>query len=374
ERFVFVPDENNPQKSIYVKGRPTLGAVTSVMIGLRSTSKFDKEVLVWVNELRLSEIDNEGGYAAMASLGVTLGDFAQVQLSGSISSAGFGAIDLGPSQRNQEDYKDYALNAQIKLDKFLPEKWGLEIPFNLTMSEQFADPKYNPLDSDVLFDEDPRKEELKDVVRTYAQQKSFTFSNIRKVKTNNKPARFYDVSNFALSFMYADMNNRDVYTAYNLTKNVKATLNYNYSFPAKYIRPLEDWRAVQDTARSANYLKFLKEFNVNPLPTRFSFRTDIDRTYTERQYRDLNQFFGGNSSYLFPVAFSNNFLFSLQYNIGFDLTKSLRLDYTSSTRTLNDGAAFEYADKGLIWNDLFKVGRPVNYDHQIQLNWKTPIH
>lgn len=374
ERFVFVPDENNPQKSIYVKGRPTLGAVTSVMIGLRSTSKFDKEVLVWVNELRLSEIDNEGGYAAMASLGFTLGDFAQVQLSGSISSAGFGAIDLGPSQRNQEDYKDYALNAQIKLDKFLPEKWGLEIPFNLTMSEQFADPKYNPLDSDVLFDEDPRKEELKDVVRTYAQQKSFTFSNIRKVKTNNKPARFYDVSNFALSFMYADMYNRDVYTAYNLTKNVKATLNYNYSFPAKYIRPLEDWRAVQDTARSAKYLKFLKEFNVNPLPTRFSFRTDIDRTYTERQYRDLNQFFGGTSSYLFPVAFSNNFLFSWQYNIGFDLTKSLRLDYTSSTRTLNDGAAFEYADKALIWNNLFKIGRPVNYDHQIQLNWKTPIH
>src|SRR5690606_41668878 len=110
----------------------------------------------------------------------------------------------------------------IKLDKFLPEKWGLEIPFNLTMCEQFADPKYNPLDSDVLFDEDLRKEELKDVVRTYAQQKSFTFSNIRKVKTNNKTARIYDVYNFALSFMYADTYNRDVYTAYNLTKNVKA--------------------------------------------------------------------------------------------------------------------------------------------------------
>jgi len=373
ERFAFVPDEEEPLKTIYVKGRPSLGGVTSVMIGLRSTNTQDKEVLVWVNELRLSEIDNEGGYAAMASLGFTLGDFAQVQVSGSISSAGFGAIDQGPSQRNQEDFKDYAVNAQVKLDKFLPEKWGLEIPFNLSMSEQFADPKYNPLDNDVLFEEDPRKDQLKDVVRTYAQQKSFTFSNIRKVKTNNKPARFYDVSNFALSFMYSDMYNRDVYTAYNLIKNVRASLNYNYSFPAKYIRPLEDWRAVNDTAKSAKYLKFLKEVNVNPLPTRLSFRTDIDRTYTERQYRDLNQFFGG-SSYLFPVAFSNNFLFSWQYNVGFDLTKSLRLDYTSSTRTLNDGSAFEYADKALIWNNLFKVGRPVNYDHQIQLNWKTPIH
>src|SRR5690625_7451786 len=79
----------------------------------------------------------------MASLGFTLGDFAQVQLSGSISSAGFGAIDQGPSQRNQEDYKDYAINAQLKLDKFLPEDWGMEIPVNITMSEQYSVKKYN---------------------------------------------------------------------------------------------------------------------------------------------------------------------------------------------------------------------------------------
>src|SRR5690606_12675767 len=277
-------------------------------------------------------------------------------------------------QRNQEDYRDYAVNAQLKLDKFMPEKWGMEIPFNVTFSEQFTDPKFNPLDNDVLMDDDPRRDELEDVVRTYAQQKSFTFSNVRKIKTNDKPSRFYDVSNFALSFMYSDMYNRDIYTAYNLTKNVRASLNYNYSFPNKFIQPFKDWRAVQDTARSSKYLKFIKEFNINPLPARFSFRTDIDRTYTERQYRDLNQYFGGTSDYLFPIAFSNNFLFSWQYNVGFDLTKSLRLDYTSSTRTLNDGADYEYADKGLIWNNLFEIGRPVNYDHQIQLNWKTPVH
>lgn len=373
-RFAFIPDAENPNKVIYVKGRPSLGSVTSVMIGLRSTNGQEKEVLVWVNELRLSEIDNSGGYAAMGSLGFTLGDFAQVQVSGSISSAGFGAIDQGPSQRSQEDYRDYALNAQVKLDKFMPKEWGMEIPFNVTISEQFSDPKYNPLDNDVLFDEDPRREELKDVVRTYSQQKSFAFSNIRKVKTGTGKVRFYDPSNFSLSFMYADQYYRDIYTAYNLTKNVKASLNYNYSFPAKSYRPFKDWRAVQDTAKSAKYLKFIKEININPLPSRFSFTTDIDRVYTERQYRDLNEFYGGNSSYLFPVAFSNNFLFSWRYNIGFDLTKSLRLDYTSATRTLNDGPDFEYADKGLIWNDLFKVGRPVNYDHNIQLNWKTPIH
>lgn len=372
QRYAFVPEEDTPNKIVYVKGRPSLGGVTSVMIGLRSTSNQDKEVLVWVNELRLSEIDSKGGYAAMASLGFTLGDFAQIQVSGSIRSEGFGAIDQGPSDRSQENYRDYAVNAQIKLDKFLPDRWGIEIPFNVMISEQFADPKYNPLDNDILFDEDPRKEQLKDVARNYSQQKSFAFSNIRKIRTSGTPAKFYDPSNFSVSFMYADDYRRDIYTAYDLTKNIRASLNYNYSFPANFIRPLKDWRPVQDSMKTAKYLQFIKELNINPLPTRFSFRTDIDRVYSERQYRDLNQFFGG-SNYIFPIAFSNKFLFSWQYNVGFDLTKSLRLDYTSSTRTLNDGAAFEYADKGLIWNDFFRIGRPVNYNQQVQINWKTPL-
>lgn len=372
-RYTFIPDPENPNKIVYVKGRPSLGGITSVMIGVRSLSHSDKEVVVWVNELMLSEVSNSGGYAAIANLGFTLGDFAQVQVSGSISSDGFGPIDQGPSQRNQETQKAYAVNAQIKLDKFMPENWGMEIPLNVTMSEQFSDPKYNPLDNDILFDEDPRKDQLKDVARTYSQQKSFAFSNIRKISKSGNEVKFYDPSNFTLSFMYADMYMRDIYTQYDLTKNIKATLNYNYSFKPNYIEPLKDWRAVQDSMKSSKYLQFLKQFNINPLPTRFSFRTDIDRVYTERQYRDINKFFGGPDN-IFPVAFSNNFLFSWQYNIGFDLTRSLRLDYTSSTRTLNDGTGFERADKQLIWNNLFAIGRPVNYDQQIQLNWKTPIH
>src|SRR5690625_6403850 len=235
--------------------------------------------------------------------------------------------------------KNYANKAKLKLNKLLPEDWGMEIPVNITMSEQFSDPKYNPLDNDVILDEDPRGEELRDVARTYAQQNSISFTNIRKVNTSNRPTRFYDPSNFALSFMYADQYRRDIYTAYDLTKNIRATLNYNYSFPSKTIRPLENWRAVQDTMKTAKYLKFLKEVNINPMPARLSFRTDIDRIYSERQYRDINQFYDASSSYIFPVAFSNNFFFSCHYTVVFVLTNSLLLVYTSSTRTLIYGSS-----------------------------------
>ncbi|MDH1882946.1 MULTISPECIES: cell surface protein SprA [Empedobacter] len=377
QRFNFAFDQENPNKTIYVKGRPTLGNVSSIMIGVRNTSgPTDKEVLLWVNELRLSEIDNQGGYAASANVQFNLGDFANVQVSGSTSSVGFGAIDQGPANRNQDESLQYALNAQVKLDKFLPKKWGMEIPFDFTIQESFVDPKYNPLDNDIIFDEAPNKAELEKVVRTYTQFKSFAFNNIRKVRStnNNNPVRFYDPSNFSVSMMYSDNYYRDIYTQYNVNQQLRASINYNFGFRGKSYEPFKKWRAVQPKEESGKYLQFIREFNVNPLPTRFSFRTEIARTYSERQYRDISQYLGGgSSSSLIRPTYSNNFLFNWQYNLGFDLTKSLRLDLTSSTMTLNDGTTFQRADQDMIWQNMFTIGRPVQYDQQFQVNYKLPL-
>lgn len=377
QRFNFAFDQENPNKTVYVKGRPTLGNVSSIMIGVRNTSgPSDKEVLLWVNELRLSEIDNQGGYAASANVQFNLGDFANVQVSGSTSSVSFGAIDQGPANRNQDESLQYALNAQVKLDKFLPKKWGMEIPFDFTIQESFVDPKYNPLDNDIIFDEAPNKAELEKVVRTYTQFKSFAFNNIRKVRStnNNNPVRFYDPSNFSVSMMYSDNYYRDIYTQYNINQQLRASINYNFGFRGKSYEPFKKWRAVQPKEESGKYLQFIREFNVNPLPTRFSFRTEIARTYSERQYRDISQYLGGgSSSSLMRPTYSNNFLFNWQYNLGFDLTKSLRLDLTSSTMTLNDGTTFQRADQDMIWQNMFTIGRPVQYDQQFQVNYKLPL-
>ncbi|MGV0922209.1 T9SS outer membrane translocon Sov/SprA [Empedobacter tilapiae] len=376
QRFNYAFDQENPNKTVYVKGRPTLGNVSSIMIGVRNTSgSMEKEVLLWVNELRLSEIDNNGGYAAAANVQFNLGDFANVQVSGSTSSVGFGAIDQGPANRNQDESLQYALNAQLKLDKFLPKKWGMEIPFDFTIQESFVDPKYNPLDNDIIFDEAPNKAELERVVRTYTQFKSFAFNNIRKVRATNRnnPVRFYDPSNFSLSMMYSDNYYRDIYTQYNVNQQLRASLNYTYGFKGKSYEPFKNWRTVQPKEESSKYLQFIREFNINPLPTRFSFRTEIARTYSERQYRDISQYLGGGSSSLIRPTYSNNFLFNWQYNLGFDLTKSLRLDLTSSTMTLNDGTTFQQANQNLIWQNMFTIGRPVQYDQQFQANYKLPL-
>ncbi|MGV4453177.1 hypothetical protein ACQ1PQ_11030, partial [Ornithobacterium rhinotracheale] len=58
-------------------------------------------------------------------------------------------------ERQQEDFKSYAINTSLNLDIFLPKKWGLRFPFNFSIQDEFIDPDYYPLDIFVKFIEDP---------------------------------------------------------------------------------------------------------------------------------------------------------------------------------------------------------------------------
>ncbi len=368
-------DTGSPDKKIIVKGRPSMGSITTMMFGVRNTSPIigdNKSVVIWMNELRLSGMDNEGGYAANASLNFNLGDFATVNASGNYSSIGFGAIDAGPSLRNQEETKQYAVNTQVNVDKLLPEKWGVKIPFQYTLSETFIDPKYDPMDNDVEIKDSPRKEEIQDVVRTYTNTKTFAVTNMRKNRTGTKKARFYDVENLNTSFLYSNEYYRDIYTQFNYRQNLRASLDYNYSFKAKAIEPFKKVGFVQDTAKAAEYLQWVKEFNFNLVPQRLNFKTEVLRNYNEFQFRDINALLNNIQGDM-PVSFANNFIMGWQYNVGWNLAKSLKLDINSATRTLVDDISRGVPDNTMIWNNFVRVGRPINYNHNIGLNYRLPF-
>ncbi|SUX47916.1 cell surface protein SprA [Chryseobacterium indoltheticum] len=134
------------------------------MIGVRNVGtgrETPNNVTLWVNEIRLSEIENDGGYAGNASLNFNLGDFATINTSASYSSVGFGNIDSKPAERSQATQSAFSINTAVNVDKFLPEKTGMKIPVNYSYSQTIEDPKYNPLDTDVEFSKAANKEELK---------------------------------------------------------------------------------------------------------------------------------------------------------------------------------------------------------------------
>ena len=371
QRYQYA-DYGDDNKKIFIKGRPTLGNVTSMMIGVRNTSTSSKDIILWVNEIRLAEIENEGGSAANASVNFNLGDFAMVNANAAYATVGFGTIDQRPAERSQTANSAFNINTTVNLDKFIPEKVGMRIPVNYSYTQTIEDPRYNPIDNDVEFAKATNRDQLKKVARTYTQQRSVGVVNMHKERTNlEKKTKFYDVENLSLTAVYNDDYYRDVYTKRNYRQYFRGYIDYNYNFKQWTLKPFKN--IVSDTAKSAKYLKWLKEFNFNPVPTRVSFRAEIDRNYNELEFRNIEAILNGNSGTEFDVIKNRNFFFGWQYNLGFNFTKSLKMEINSATRTLNDNINVNTMDTKSIFASPFRAGRPVLYNHRVQLNYRLPF-
>ena len=187
----------------------------------------------------------------------------------------------------------------------------------------------------------------------------------------NKKPKFYDVENLSVTAMYNDDYYRDVYTKKNYRQYLRGYIDYNYSFKPWVLRPFN--KLVSDTAKSYKYLKWVKEFNFNPVPTRLSFRTELDRNYNELEFRNIEAILSGNAGQNFDVIRNRNFFFGWQYGLGFNFTKSLKLEINSAMRTLNDNLNVADMNTKSIFADPFRAGRPVLYNHRVQLNYRFPF-
>lgn len=87
-----------------IKGNPNFGLVRTLMVGVKSneTSRRIKGE-VWFNELRLADMDNKGGMAAILNVDSNMADLVTVSASGKKTTIGFGALEQGPNERSRED-------------------------------------------------------------------------------------------------------------------------------------------------------------------------------------------------------------------------------------------------------------------------------
>ncbi len=360
----------DPNKKIFVKGRPSIGMVSNIMIGVRNSGNNPKNVLVWFNELRLAEIESKGGYATQGNVTFNLADLANFNLSGKYTSVGFGSINQGPTQRSQEENISYALATNINVDKFFPKKWYLTLPLSYSFSKNIINPEYNLLDTDVKFDAISNLK-IKEVVQQVQTTRTIGVSNAKKNVSPDKKSKpaFYDIENFSTSFTYSDTNSKDIQIQNQLSKQLNIALNYTFSANKKEFRPFEKLPLIRS---EMGPLKWLKEFNISPIPSQISFRTDINRNYDQTDYRDVASLLN-NIQTTIPIntTFGNKFLFNWQYAVGFDLTRSFKLNYQTNTQSLVNNNLLK-ANENIIWDGLLATGKPIDHAQTITANYAFP--
>ncbi len=377
---------------IYVVGSPNLGEVKVAMIGVRNTRQeldplnddgLPKCAEIWVNEMRLSEFDERTGWAALGRVTANLADLANVSLAGSISTPGFGSLEQKVNERQKETKKNIDASTSIQLGKFFPEKSGVQIPMFVGYSKATMDPMFSPLAEDVPFEEyvkswDTRAERdsIKKVIQDQTIRKSINFTNVKKTKTGSKDKKStpLDISNFSFNYSYSEELRRDFDTEHDITRNYRGGFNYAYSIKSKSIKPFSKIKYL----RRINYLRLVREANIKPLPSNFTFQTNMNRQYNERQVRNNNPGIRAD----LPAFFNKTWTWDRVYSTKWDITKNLKFDYNATNRALVDepnGAVDrenrdEYLNwRGAVLDEIASLGTNLDYRHNTNLSYKIPL-
>ncbi len=362
---------------IGIKGNPSFGNVRNIMLGVKNRTTNDICGEVWFNELRLSELKNRGGWAAVASMDVNLADFATMSATGRRSTIGFGSIEQGPNQRSREDVQQYDVVTNVNLGQLLPKTWGVQLPFNYGRGEELITPQYDPdyqdielqnrLDNTVDAD---RRDAIRERSVDYTKRQSVNFIGVRKERTEQKKKpQIYDIENFTGAFSYNQVDHHDFEIEDAIDQNVRVGATYNYTFLTKPVEPFKK----NDSIFKSKYWQLLKDFNFNYLPTNIAVSSNITRQYNAQKFREID-LAAGNIG--LPTLYQRNFLFDWQYTINYNLTKSLRFNFTSTNnriiRNYIDDNGFTDNEIG-VWDGFFDVGDPNNHFQSLQLNYDLPL-
>lgn len=368
---------------VRVLGNPNLGLVKGAMIGVRNRDTLTKEehcVELWVNEMRLTGFNNRGGFAGQARVDMKLADVGNVSLAGNYTSSGWRRIDQRLGQTQLEEVKSYDASVNFSVHKLLPEKLGLVIPFYAQRSEVVKTPEYDPYDLDIKLKDKIRAEVdpvKRDSIRDLAEERTVTqgynFTNVRKErKGGSKRPMPWNVENFSVTYAY---NQQRVKTPLILNQTLdqyKGAIDYQY---ATGLKPFQPFKKL---VKKDKYLKFITEFNFNPIPNTYGFSTNVERIRDVTTWRFAGEDPKNNTYYNRRLTWDRN------YDLGWDIMKSLRFNFDATMRALVDEPT-EYKNDGLgprvtpeerkqiLWDNVKKFGRPKNYTHTASLNYTLPF-
>lgn len=366
---------------IRVLGNPDMSTVYAMMIGIRNPESLDgapKSVCIWTNELRVSDFDQTAGWAANANLNIKLADLGNLTTSVRHSTFGFGSIQDRISERTREETTEFDISTNLNLEKFFPGKFGLHIPMFASYQKSTITPQFDPRDPDITLknslasiSDESERERYRKIAQDNSTRRSLNFTNVRKVKTDQESkSRVYDIENFSFTYAFSDIIRHSYLMETYEFKSYRGALSYNFSPKEWNITPFQ-----KSESFSSPYLQMIKDINFSLLPSNFSFRADIDRRFIKTQLWGVDE---NNNLTINGIAptFEKSFTFTRVYNLRWNLSRNLSLDYSARALAIVDEPEGELntdEKRKEVKNNLLDLGRLSNFDQTIALNYRLPL-
>ncbi|MEP6465760.1 MAG: cell surface protein SprA [Parafilimonas sp.] len=367
--------ENVGQRIYAIKGNPNLGEVQGFLIAVENETESTISTEVWVNELRLSNIDDKGGYAALGRVDMQLADLGTLSVSANTYSYGFGSIDQQIDQRAKDNMFQYDAALNIDAGKLLPHKIAVSIPVYASINKTILTPEYDPYDLDILYKDKlkmattgAQRDSIKRAAGDITTIKTLNFTNVRFGQNSSKP-HLWNISNFDFSYSYTEFDQTNPLILNNNIKKYHSGFGYTYNQSSKFKEPFKHL-----IKNKSLWLTPIKDINFNYMPSLVSFRADINRQYGIYIPRIVNTY--DSKIEQVDTTYDKYFTFDRYYNLRWDFTRSLNLDFSAVAFATVDepfGQLNTQVKKDSVRQNFFHAGRNTMYQQQATFSYNIPL-
>jgi cell surface protein SprA len=362
----------NDQKYM-VFGNPNLGEVRGILIAIENTnssSPIDAEV--WMNELRLSNLDERGAWAALGRMDLVLADLGTVAVSVNNRTSGFGSIEQKMNERAKTGFTQLDIAANIDAGKLLPKQAKISLPVFAGLNKTQENPEFDPFKKDVLYADQiknadaSKRDSIKNTSIDQTTIKTLNFTNVRFMPGKNNT--MLSPSNFDFSYSYSELQQTSPLIELNQVVKHRGSIGYTFNNTGKSYQPFSKLIKTK-----SSWLSLIKDFNFTPAPSLISYRTVFDRQFGEYTPRTINPFDGQRE--VAETTYDKYFTMGRIFNLRWPLTRSISFDVISNLNSrINEpaGRIDTKEEKRVLKEAVLRGGSNTLYNQQITMRYDLP--
>ena len=389
---VEAPVKNGPIGSTYsVLGNPTLTRITFIAIGVEnpknnSVAKLNGEV--WINEMRLTDVDDTPGWAYNFSSQIKLADLGSISMSFTEVDPNFHGLEQKFGSRSTN--KNWSVSTSFALEKFLPSSMkGSSIPFSYSHVEAIMKPKYLP-SSDISVDEAAQRQY--DIIKE--KTGSSDAATVAKEKINFEVQTVTISETFAVPNIVIQIPIKNIFFDEFINR-----LNFGFSYNASQLRaPTLEFQKSWNWNARTSYQKNLEEYYVQPFSflaemgltdwmkdfklfyipiTNLSLNMSLNRSQRFEKLRDAKK--ESDPSRNLAATRSMSFNWKLTENGFFNLNGDYSVDIQSTLAHLEIDRYGRQRDLNEIFSELFlkdqfvSFGFDLGYNQNLRINFQPPV-
>ncbi|MBS1627886.1 MAG: cell surface protein SprA [Bacteroidetes bacterium] len=367
-------------KTISVLGNPNLGAVTGILVAVQNaknsiTTPLNAEV--WIDELRLSEINEQGAYAATGKVEVQLADLGRISVSANTYTQGWGSLESHINDRARDNMMQFDAAASIDAGRLLPKAARLSIPVYASYNRIVHTPQYDPFDNDILYKTKlnlakslAERDSIKNAAIDQTTIATINFTNVRVMPKGK--IHIWSISNFDVSYSVTQILQSNPTVLSNNVNKWRLGLGYTFNKQSKFTEPLK--KVIKGRSQ---WLSLVRDFNFNLMPSLLSFRSDINRQFAQFIPRIVNTDLTVTKVQRVDTTYDKYFTFDRFYNLRWDLSRSINIDFSAIDNARVDepyGLLNTQVKKDTVRNNFWKGGRNTLYTQRATASYTFPLN